>query len=381
MAAKLAVIFYDATSAQSCGAWGVALQYARTKNYTVTSVNTAAANESALAALISAITINTLTAVIIACGTQATYSTAGKFTGDQVASLDSLLVTGSKGTVVTSGTCQSNSTVTNIVLAAGASAVTDYYKGMFIKTAGTTAVYRKITAYDGSTKIATVATTTTAVTTTETYTVYTNSNAHIVGDANSNENAIRYAWNYFFTTAGETLSIGTSNKDIPLIVNLLGGYGTGFKEYRVTALTADSFNATTLTDASPAIVASAEIGKYLSVVSATTGAGQTVKITSNSTTVYTFSGGWPVATPTGTVVYQVSDALNFALWDNYLPYAILTYLSQDTGAVHVAWNQLLDRYNKLGGSGSDIAYDLDLLTTYAQRGQCIFQAKALGIVS
>jgi len=156
----LARVFYDSSVAQSVLSAQVARQYFKIKNYTITLTDTKGLNESGMAGLISAITITTLAEIAVACGTQATYSTAGKFTYDQVALLDSLLATNNKGASVNAGTCQSNSTVTNIVLASTASAVDDTYNGMYIKTAGTTPVFRKILDYTGSSRIATVLTTT-----------------------------------------------------------------------------------------------------------------------------------------------------------------------------------------------------------------------------
>ena len=369
----LATIFYDSTSVQSILSWQVSRLYFKTNGYTITSVDTAGCNQSALANLISAITVNTLTAVAVACGTQVTYSTTGKFTYDQVASLDSLLLPAQKGTVVTSGTCGSNSTVTNIVLT-GASSVDDTYNGMYVKTAGTTAVYRYITDYTGSGTIATVRTTTTAVTTTETYIVYTNVNIHLVGDASSNINPCRVAWYHFFTTDG----IATYGKHYPLIIKLLGGYSSTFEQYIVTTATATSANGTSLTHTGQ-FVAHAYKGKVVAIISATTGAGQMDVISDNTADVLTLTNGWTA--PTGTVVYQVSDTLDYALWDNYLPYTIDTYLAKNTSSINATWDQIFDKYGKIAGKQKELDGDISLLKTYADRGRCIFDAKAAGIVS
>lgn len=57
-----------------------------------------------------------------------------------------------------SATCQAGGSVTTVVLDSGASAVDDYYRGMPIEFSGDFTDYSFITAYDGATKTATVAT-------------------------------------------------------------------------------------------------------------------------------------------------------------------------------------------------------------------------------
>ena len=362
----LAALFYNSANAESVKAAQVARKYFKTKKYTITKYDTATKNEGAMLTLIDTITVNTLTECIIACPTQATYSAAGSLTYDQVAYLDSKMITASKGTVVKAGTCGANTTVTNIVTAGG-STVNDTYIGMYVKTAGTTAVYRYITAYTGSGTIATVATTTTAVTTTETYTVFSLNKIKVVGNASSNKLAMRVAFDLLFP-----------NKDVPMIVVLLGGYGSTFKPYIESTVTATSANTTTLTHTSH-FTAHAYIGKYVAIESGTLGVGQIRKITDNTVTVLTLDSSWTA--PTGTIVYQISDTKEFALWNKYLPLAIATYLTADTAEIDHQWDLLLDKTNAADKPTRTMVGDDALLKLMADRGKVIFDAKCAGVVS
>lgn len=150
--------------------------------------------------------------IFLACDTQSAGATA-KLSYDQVASLDAKMATGYKGTVVNSGSCQANVDATKIYLDATASAVNDYYLGMYIKTAGVTAVYRYVKGYVGATKIATVNTTTVACTTGDTYTVYTNTYIYAYGDTTASNLTACYR---FWALVHPTVTP-------PLVVSFLGG--------------------------------------------------------------------------------------------------------------------------------------------------------------
>ena len=355
--------FYNSSDEQSILSRAIGLaKYAGSND--ITSYDTKGKNKSALDSLIATVSAGTCTRILVSNGTQATYSVAGKFIYDQIGTLDSLLKTANKGTSVRAGTCQSNSTVTNIVLDSGASAVDDYYKGMWIKTAGTTAVYRYITGYTGTSKIATCATTTTAISTTETFIVYTNAYIDLIGDAVSTTNICRSAWDTLFPTVVP-----------PMIVQVMGGYNTGFAAYEVDGVTADSVTANTLVDAT-VFTASAEIGKWLGIPSGTTGGGEVQKILSNTTTTLTVT---PFRiTPTGTIKYQISETQEWCLANYYLPYAIKCYLQLDNAGTNKILKKMLDKYNLLTNSTTKNAIgDDELVLSYCQRGKSILDYASL----
>lgn len=363
--------FYDSSSEQSILSRAIALvKYGY--NNTITSYDTKGLNSASMDSLISGISAGTLTRVVLSNGTQATYSTAGKFINTQVATLDSLLKTANKGTSVRAGTCQANSTVTEIVLDSGASAVDDTYNGMYIKTAGTTAVYRRITDYVGSTKTCTVVTTTTAITTTETFVVYTQGYVDIVGDASSNENACLVAWNTLFPTV-----------DAPMIIKVMGGYGSAFAAYVMNAITADSVatasGVSTLTKS--AYFGSTDLykGRWVGIISGTTGGGEVHQIASNTTSVLTLSTPFRIL-PTGTIVFQISETKEYALANYALVYAIKTYLQLDNGVTNKILKAMLDKYNILQyGKATTLTAvgDDELVKTYVQRGKVVMDYSSL----
>lgn len=380
----LAHIFYNSAVLQSVMSMQIARVKADTMGYTTTLTDLTGKNEAQLLTAVQAVGSGTQTSVYVCCATQATYSSSGTLTYDQLAMIDKCLITASKGVTITSGTCQSNSTATYIILAAAtASAVDDAYNNKYIRTAGTTEKYRIITDYTGSSKTAVVATTTTAITTTETYQVFTPSTkVHLIGDAASNETACRVAWRTLFPT-----------KQFPAIVNLMGGSGTiatgldgvtdgvtTFEQAVEVTVTSGggSHSTTTLADTGHFRV-DAYINKWVGIESGTLGVGQVRRITDNTADALTVFPAWTA--PTGTVVYTISDTEAFCLAHKYLTLAIPTYLyatDEDTKAI---WKQLIDKYNTLSKSSIKLEGDIELLKVYLQRGKCIFDAKVKGVVT
>jgi len=377
----LARIYYNSNVFQSVLSMQVAQIKSEILGYTTTITDIYNVTGANITTAIGNIADSTLTAIFVCALTNATSATS-KISYDQLALLETKLVTGSKGVVVTTGTAESNSTQTNIILAAAsASAVDDTYNGKYIITAGTTPIARYISDYTGSTRICTVVATGTAITTTETYTIRTPSvHVYLIGDSVSSENSVRVAWRSCF-----------SNKQFPILVNLLGGSGTiaiglngvvdgvtTFKPNIVTTATATSAGATSLTHTGQ-FVASAMIGKWLGIESGTLGVGQVRKITANTADILTVDA-W-TTTPTGTVVYCISETYELCLAHIYLPYAISTYLASTSSDVHAEWKKLFDKYNTLHKSTTRLDGDFELLKVYLQRGKCIFDAKAAGVVS
>jgi len=367
--ASIAAIF-DSSKEQSILSRAVGLaKYS--KNYQITSYDTKGLAESPLASLIATIAATTHSRVMVHCGTQATYSAAGLLTYDQIASLDAKLITANKGTVVISGTCGSHSTATEIVLTgADVSTVDDHYNGMYIKTAGTTAVYRYITDYVGSTKTCTVATTTTPITTTETFIIYTNACIDLIGDADSTKLACRVAWDTLFPTVHP-----------PMLIQIMGGYdGSTFAAYKITGVTADSAatsNGISTLSKSAYFTASAQIDKWLGIISGTTGGGEVHQILSNTTGALTLTEIYKIV-PTGTIVFQICDTKEWCLANYSLPYAIKAYLQLDNAKTNKILKSMLDKYNILQNANTkQAAGDDQLVLTYVQRGKCIFDYASL----
>lgn len=377
----LAHIFYNSTGVQTVIGMQIARFHAQLQGYTVTLTDMAGKNASQMLSAIQAVSAGTMTAVYVAMETQATYSSAGKITYDLMAEVDNCLITASKGTTIVSGACQSNVTATEIILATTASGSDDTYNGKYIRTAGVTAKNRYITDYVGTTKTVTVATTSTAITSTETYVVFSlSSKCYMIGDASSNINSCRVAWTTLFPT-----------KTIPHLVQLMGGSGTiatglngvtdgvtTFKPLVEVTVSATSAASTSLTHTSH-FTASAYVNKFVGIESGTLGVGQVRQITSNTVSVLTVPA-W-TTTPTGSIVYCISDTYEYCLGHILLPYAILTYLADATSDVLAQWTKLFDKYGTISKSSTRLDGDLDLLKTYIERGRCIFDAKCKSVVT
>jgi len=368
-------LFYDSSKVQSILSMNVARLKFDISGNDVEIIDTVGSNEAAVLVLIDTLTDDTMHEIAVCTITEASYTETGRMTYDQVAYLDSKLVTANKGTSVRANTCQANSTVTEIVLDSGASASNDYYNGMYIKTDGTTDVYRYISDYVGATKICTVVTTSTAITTTETFIVYTNDHIYTIGDASSTQNACRVAWTTLF-----------DSDNIPLLIGIMGGYGSGFKNCPLTVLTANSVAAGSLTDTS-AFTAEAydNGGYYCAILSASGGnymVGEAVEIASNTVSVLTLKENWTV-TPSGTVTYAIYFGTS-VLYDKYLEYAIPTYLWDDSAANFAIFKSMLDRYGdieKQGLTSAQTYQDVATIDDYAAKGKAIMDAVSAGVVS
>lgn len=319
---------------------------------------------------------------IFICCTSSAATTTGTMPFDRIASLRVKMKVGKKGTVVNSGTCQANATVTEIKLAATASAVNDAYKAMFIETTGTTAVSRYISGYVGATTTATTLTTTTAITTTETYEVYTNDYIYEVGNTNatSGKTPVLQAWDIMFPDI-----------TYPAINAYIGGYKFAMASGTAQAInvagqmtlsaTVDVGNILTQTEYD---VDDALVDMYLYVYSATTGAAQYAKITAYNATsrVATFDAAMGIL-PTGTAVYRIVATIDEVLYDKAAELMISTYMYTCNAAAVRAINQkLIDNDGTLLNLGTtEVGQDLDYLwNDFLYRGKSIFLADALAVV-
>lgn len=148
----------------------------------------------------------------------------------------------------------------------------------------------------------------------------------LLGTATATKNPIRQAWDNAYASVA-----------YPPIVKYLGGTAS----FPLLTATADSVAAGSVTDAG-AFTASAHIGQFVYVSSATTGAGQVVKIASNTTGALTLVHNWTL-TPTGTVVYGITEYQDDALRAEYLALAVKSKL-WNIGSANIMneWYKLLD---------------------------------------
>ena len=374
----LVTALYDSTLPQSIMSYNEARLKFDLPGDTFTTIDTTGMNESAILVAIDTITDDTQHAICVCSLTAATHAT-GKLTWDQVAYLDAKMATAYKGTSVRANTCQANATVTEIILDNGASSANDFYnftrfgQEYYIKTAGVTAIYRYIKDYTGASVDVLVNTTTTPITNTETFIVYSQPNVYLLGDANSTQNACRIAWTTLF---------GSTN--IPLVVQIMGGYGTGFKYCDLTELTCDSIAAGTLTDGTAFTANKYNSGEYVVALRDTGGGtytqGYIRNIASNTVSVLTLASNWPT-TPTGTPTYAIYNE-RYALYDLYLTYSIPSLLWDSGVNTHNIWKAMLDRYgDTVSLATAQTSQDLATLDVYAEKGKAVVEALAAGIVS
>jgi len=237
----------------------------------------------------------------------------------------------------------------------------------------------------GCFKIAVVADTGTAVTSTSTYIVYTQPYIYVVGDPVSSETSTRAAW----------LTLFPSVKVIPPLVSLMGGTGSGFQPHFMVTQTADSFTISSVTKSGAFTNYLPMLNRgtcYLAVESATTGAGQVVQILSATANVLTTTPFNVI--PTGTLVFQVCSGNGFCLYEQYLKYAVETYLGNFALASTVtAFQQLLDMLNVIPGKPTIIGtgaptkgslmptYNATMLKMYGDRGRSIVDGINAGYVT
>jgi hypothetical protein len=265
-------------------------------------------------------------------------------------------------TEVATGTAQSNAVATNIVLASTASAVDDFYNGMFIHVGDH---YRLITDYVGSTKTCTVLTTTVAVAS-GTYSIYTQPD---VKYAPLTTFTSKVMWDILYPTFSPPAII-------LYLWGIMGAYDT---------LSASTYDANTITVSKDANKYNARAAGtvegedwYIGLYSGTNAIGQIKKIASNTSSVITLAE--PLSpVPTGSISGYI-DRRKYMLWDKYLGYAVATYLGTDD-KIDI-WRKLIDKTDNLnGGTDRHCLADDDLILEYVEKGKVIYDAIARGIVS
>lgn len=363
--------FYDATETKGLiGAFALKDKYGSDIGFT----NTYGKNESAMTAAIAALDDDTYTTIFVLVDNAATHA-AGNFTNDQIASIRDKMITASKGTVIDSGTAQANSTVTEIILAATASAVNDTYNGYFIETTGTTSVFRAITNYVGATTTATVVSTGTAITTTETYEVFSMSQVKTFGaDDSDGKSTGQQVWEAIHPTV-----------QIPLLFHYMSKYKFAW-DYG----TAQAADATTITLAATAGDGAIKTrandvynGGWVYIYSATTNKGTYAKISDfvSSTAVATLdSNGWLDGTPATSIIYRVMPDNTELFFDAYAELAVKTYFNDLTDAAQISdFKKLIDKNSKVNvvSPPPALEQDLDLLYEYLDLGKAIFDYSRL----
>ena len=363
--------FYDATEDKGLiAAFALKHKYGSDISFT----NTYGKDASAMTAAVAALDDDTYTSIFVLVDNAATHA-AGNFTNDQIASLRDKMITASKGTTIDSGTCQANSTATEIVLAATASASNDTYNGMYIVTDGTTEVFRAIADYVGTTTTATVVSTGTAITTTETYIVYTMSQVKLFGATDSNGK----------TTGQQTWEVIYPDTQVPLLFHYMSKYKSTW-DYG----TASAANGTTITLAASAgdgaIKARANDvfnGGYVYIYSATTNKGSYAKISDFATATHVATlddTGWVGGTPATSVVYRIMPNDKELFFDAYAELAVKTYFNDITSASQLnEFEKLIDSNGKLNDVAAPATpeQDLELLYEYLDKGKAIFDYSCL----
>lgn len=373
--AKCLAFYNSAQPADILACWLV--KYHETYGDDVTFVDTTGLDEAGMAGLISGASADTYTDIFVLTGVAATHA-AGDFTYDQIASLDGLLTTANKGTatanVITTGTAQSNSTKTNIKLKSGDTAITDEYNNMYIVTAGVTAVYRQITDYDASTKVATVVDTGTAITTTETYKIFELDHVFLYGNTGATGKTVpQTTWEGLFP-----------NTQIPVLVQYLSQYKL-FHDYGTAQAAADTTHVTLAASAGVgAVIPNASRandvynGMYIYIYSSTNGKNQYTKITDyNNSSKVVVVDAW--VQPTGTIIYRIVKNLDRVLVDAYTEKFILTYFNDLTDVD--AFNDLVKMIDLSGKLNNDnvniVEQDLDLLNEYLLKGKAMHDYASL----
>lgn len=296
----------------------------------------------------------------------------GELSWDNYAAMIPSLLTTSLPTALSSGTCQANATVTEIILASGEVATNDEYNDDYIVTLGTTAVQKVITDSVASTDTVTVTSTVTAITTTETYIVYDDADIVLLMPIYDDT----YEGYEVFT------ELYASMTNVPVLVEQLAAMpATGTK-----TATADSVATTsgvsTLTDAANFTAdAYDDNTHYVAIRSATLGAGQILEIDSNTAGVLTLADQWsPV--PTGTIVYEVVDRRDVAIARYLLQFAFRHLVPDPSNAAQLKLvMKMVSKNETIAQTDTLLFQDLDELRSFKDVGQTIMRSIGQGITS
>ncbi len=245
-----------------------------------------------------------------------------------------------------------------VTLVATASAVDDYYNGMFIFILTNTGAeqVRMITDYNGTTKVATVD-----------YAWGTNP------DATSTYSISSELCSYGRTMSSKSGSLNAWEKFWPTLSNPKVIQFLGTATYPKNGGIATSAAAGTLVDTNhndfdySAVFGTADayVGFYVGIVSGT-GAGQVREVKSHNTNTLTLETSWTVI-PDTTSVYMLNEFQEDAFLDSYIEKYILTYandFAEVTASTFIetteTWERLVDLGQYSGGNNGNISKNSDL---------------------
>jgi len=271
------------------------------------------------------------------------------------------------------GTCQSNATATDIILASAQTEADDYFNDMIVVTAGTTVKARVINDYTQSSDTCTVDTTTTAITTTETYKIFT------VVQMEASLMPV-YAETYEGPEVFSALYPNMTN--IPLIVGEMGAMPASPCLTATANSVATSGGVSTLTDTGNFVAGAYDDGTYyVGIRSSTTGFGQVLRIISNTADVLTLDGNWDPL-PVTSIVYEIVDNKRLALARYFLQFAFRHLVADPSDQNKI--NEVMNMVSKNLAIGADDTLtfqDLVALEEFKAKGQTIMRAIGMGITS
>lgn len=305
---------------------------------------------------------------------------SGVMNYDSFAAIRNKMKTASKGTEIATGTSQAGGSTSTIKLAAGSSAVDDFYNGYILDCTGGTGaanVDKTILDYTGSSLVAEVGG--------ATFTDPGADTTYVIYDVSTYIKTMA-------TTGGKSVALQAWEASYPNITPPLVIHYTGTYNFTEDYGTAAAVAAGTLTlKAAPkntgARVATAERttndhfnSMYAYIYSSTTGARQYRQISDfvGSSLVCTLASNWTV-TPTGTVVYRVVDQVADIYADVQCEFFLKTLMYDLTDATVLSYyDKLLDNNGKLSTLTSGAPeQDLDFLSEMRIKGDVAWQYSLL----
>lgn len=281
------------------------------------------------------------------------------------------------------GTARAGGDANHIKLAAGASAVNDYYKNWWLHIDGGAGAgqVRMIESYDGTTKLA------------EVYEIWD------IGSTPDQTSTYKLLPNIFMfnhaMTGFESVAgfawyvLNGKERGHPLYTQFAGTNLKYFDSADQNDLEADTVTQTTITDAGSTWTVDAfDDGTYYAAIKSCTSGGlygQYRKITNTAANVLTLQGdNWEYGLPEGTIYFQISK-INDILWDVFLPKGLCNeFYDLFNSETHTITPQsiakikrLIDHSNALERGNGDFYCDHEYLNEIAALGQKVVFAEQI----